>query len=208
MNLENFYQNVVLKTVKDLGDPIMNKVHMISGMTSEIADEFVRALANEDVINQQEEIGDHEWFTVGAMHYYGLTIPTETIDKSKEIFEYLTPKKLIEVVEPDQRYEFDLEFALMYIMHAHGILNAILKKEVTSNVLIYEKLYVSNEQLYDLFTNILYCNSVIAKQSETTIEEIRERIANKLNVRHNGAAMTTESDINRNTDEEMKAFQS
>ena len=46
------------------------------------------------------------------------------------------------------------------------------------------------------------------QESKTTIEEIRERIANKLNVRHNGAAMTTESDINRNTDEEMKAFQS
>jgi NTP pyrophosphatase (non-canonical NTP hydrolase) len=208
MNLENFYQNVVLKTVKDLGDPIKNKVHMISGMTSEIADEFVRALANEDIINQQEEIGDNEWFTVGAMHYYGLTIPTETVDKSTEVLAYLTSKKLLEFDKLDISYEVDIYIAVMYIMHANGILNAILKKEVTSNVLMYEKQYVSNEQLYDLFTNILYCNSVIAKSLETTIEEIRERIAKKLNVRHNGAAMTTESDINRNTDEEMKAFQS
>lgn len=206
MNLHEFNQEVVQVTIKDLGNDIANKSHMLLGITSEILDELFVSAMQDDITNYFEEIGDTEWFTIGYMNFYGLSIPIDTPDKSEFILEFFKSRSN----ESNMQFFEDQDnnnLSMMFINSAIGILSSILKKEITSGVLKYNGEIVEKQFLQDLTEGILYSLSQLAEKPDDyhdftfaqsmTMSEIREKIKNKLLFRHKGQAMTVETDLNR-----------
>jgi NTP pyrophosphatase (non-canonical NTP hydrolase) len=203
--------------MKDLNDDLKNKSHMLLGMISEIQDELQTAFVTEDIVNCYEELGDNEWFVLGHMKCYGIDIPQTIPDRSERLQAEITSGKTI-VADKDDDLSDRLDSLLIKKI---GILAAILKKEITSGVMKYDSMIVDKSFVEDICLDILYINqktvelvpeflSLSKTESEEqslTIEQVRERIANKLLKRHDGGAMTTESDLNRNLDAERSLLE-
>lgn len=218
MNLQKFYQDTVCVTMKDLGDEKLNKAHMVLGFGSEILDELVRAISSKDDTNYREEIGDAEWFMLGYMKYYGIVIPEETPNMKDFVFGYV--EKIYSAPIEDYPGE-EMDIMMMYLFHTTGVFQAILKKEITSNVMKYEGQIVEHEWLTKICHGFLYALQTMAcfklgdEEFDNSnalvfpgpIHSIREKIHAKLVLRHSGKAMTTESDLQRNTSEERKLLE-
>lgn len=220
MNIHEFNEKVVKVTIKDLGDEIKNKTHMILGMTSEIADEFTVACIEGDPFNYYEELGDNEWFAVGYCNMYNLdlesvtTFPTDIEDEifyDYKQYENYSSKNLSSFPVTEKTEIFG-----SCLIRIFGILSSILKKEITSNVMKYEGVEVTKEYHEKLLRHVFYCIQHlvdyplirISEVNAKSIEEVRDRIANKLLVvRHKGQAMTTESDLNRDLKAEREVLE-
>lgn len=71
------YQKEALRTLPDLGSPIMNDMHMILGMqteSAELADIYKKHIAYQkplDLVNAKEEIGDQLWYIANLCNLQG-----------------------------------------------------------------------------------------------------------------------------------------
>ncbi len=70
------YQEAAARTLADLNNPLLNDLHMVTGMvteSAEIADAYKKHFAygkELDLVNVKEELGDLLWYIVGlcTMH--------------------------------------------------------------------------------------------------------------------------------------------
>jgi len=81
-------------TKAPLGSQILDSVHMVLGMATEIADELPDALANDDFVNVGEELGDCQWYEAGYADTWGLVVNEEFTFKPEEYLD-LDPMKTI-----------------------------------------------------------------------------------------------------------------
>ncbi len=71
------YQEAAARTLADLKNPLMNDLHMVTGMvteSAEIADAYKKHFAYGkalDLVNVQEEIGDTMWYIVNLCNLHG-----------------------------------------------------------------------------------------------------------------------------------------
>jgi hypothetical protein len=188
--------------MKDLNNELLNKTHMVTGMSSEFFDELVVAINSNDDVNYREELGDMEWFCLGYMKWYGLSIPTETTDCRNYIYQEVEKHFGSDYVDDIN----DSSVCIAYISHTLGVLNAILKKEITSGVRKYDGQEVTNEFLQQKCEGLLCCLMILSCYEcnefhkdvlifPAPIHAIRQKIHEKLVLRHSGKAMTTESDL-------------
>jgi len=73
------FQPLAVVTKAPLGSQILDSVHMVLGMCTEIADELPDALDNDDIVNVGEELGDCQWYIAGYAHTWGFTLPDDVI---------------------------------------------------------------------------------------------------------------------------------
>lgn len=74
MNI-NQYRQFTTATRKEMANQIENSIHFVLGVASEVLDELAIAIANNDSVNIQEEIGDANWFLSEYANNWNLITP-------------------------------------------------------------------------------------------------------------------------------------
>ena len=71
------FQGLAVKTKASLGSQILDSVHMVLGLCSELCGELPLAVINDDAVNVREEIGDAQWYVAGYADTWGIELPDE-----------------------------------------------------------------------------------------------------------------------------------
>lgn len=184
------YKKYTVRTMVDLGSPLLNSIHMVLGIGSEVLSELDQALINYDRVNVAEEIGDAMWYLSNYSVIWGfndfdnakvnkeLVSHTETvIDKAKKLEDYifLIKKPLGEILDLDKK-----AFA-----------------------------YDKSTSLDDRFTNfatILICLESICSLLNLDSDDIRQKNIDKLKLRYPDK-FSKEAAVNRDTDAERKVLE-
>jgi hypothetical protein len=80
------YRKLTVRTMSDTGSKITDSVHMTLGLNSEVMGELPDAIANEDLVNFKEEMGDTFWYLANYCNIWELE-PTDLL------LEHQTPDK-------------------------------------------------------------------------------------------------------------------
>lgn len=205
MKLLDYYENVVLKTIKTDLPPLLNKSHMALGFASEMLSEFTVADINGDVVNAVEEIGDAYYFVVGFAHFYNVHIPND--DEYDKVMSAMVLK--FGLYTNDTLFQRIKTNPLDVINRLLGDMCTILKKEITSNVLKLDGKILTHEDLSEIIYMTLYAFSYYASQKfgendSDPIGKIREINGLKLvGIRHKDG-FSVDTDLNRNLEAERK----
>lgn len=185
-NLEEYLDQVVLKTLLIKEDRLFNVSHMVLGMGSEFMSELPLAILQKNHTNIIEEIGDIEFFAVGYAYFEGITLPTK--------FESTTYQKLI--------------IPLLLIQTGIGQLQTIVKKELVSGVKKLDGVIVTHEKLTSIVYDILIGIQLFCEKEKISLEHtIRPANARKLNIRYDGGGFTAEHSLNRDYEAETLALE-
>jgi NTP pyrophosphatase (non-canonical NTP hydrolase) len=68
-------------TMKALGSPLLDSIHMVLGLSSEFLEEFINACYSQDEVNVKEEFGDLQWYLANYAIIWNLEV-TEDLEYS------------------------------------------------------------------------------------------------------------------------------
>lgn len=129
------FQSLAIKTKAPLASQILDSVHMVLGICSELCGELPLAIMNDDAVNVKEEIGDAQWYIAGYADTWNIQLPDEvTIVEEGEVCDLmvtlgelqdLDKKELaygkIAPLEERSRLIIDILVALEYVAHSFDI---------------------------------------------------------------------------------------
>ena len=168
------YMPLANVTMKQLGSPLLDSIHMVLGLNSEFLGEFMKAYDGSDIdrTNILEELGDLQWYLANYALIWDLEI-TEDLENTSE---------------------YD---ALKLIIFTLGEISDLDKK-----LFAYNK-QVSKEKRQECFDKFMMGIRELAYEYEIDLGESREKNIKKLRARYAGKFTEYEA-INRNTAEEYK----
>lgn len=176
------YQKEASRTMASLESLVLDSVHMVLGMNTEVSAELLKPLSNPDydVVNVKEEIGDFMWYFVGyaALH----NLPLTTIKKVITV-KGTTAKKVIEDI----------------------ISNVGELQDLDKKLLAYKKPYDKPKQ----YLHFYHINQLVLELCEILkfdIEAIMQTNIDKLKARYPNK-FTAEAAINRNLEVERKILE-
>ena len=88
MNIQ-IYQQQVTRTFPDLGSKLLNSIHCVLGIGSELLEEVTDAMNTRDKVNLGEELADAQWYACNYATVHGIKLP-EKVDS-------LHPKDVIDI---------------------------------------------------------------------------------------------------------------
>lgn len=88
MNIIEFKKNAK-RTLPDKGTQLLDSIHMVLGIYSEVFEELGYAVEKQDKINIAEELADTQWYAVNYCNIWDIQLPSEIIiDTTVDEVEY------------------------------------------------------------------------------------------------------------------------
>ncbi len=187
MNFNEYRLNTI-RTMKTLGSPLLDSIHMTLGVVSEFLEELPVAINNMDYVNIGEEIGDLFWYLANYANVWGI----ETAD-TKIPYDSLAAHDTLE-----QHFQ-SIEAGMKTISYHIGQFTDLDKK-----AFVYNK-QVSLEDREYLFFIILLGVEGLASKFNLDSDQLRLKNINKLKVRY-PEKFTEESANNRDLKAEYETL--
>lgn len=166
MNFNEYRQNTI-RTMKELGSPLLDSVHMSLGIVTEIVDELPIAIHNMDYVNISEEIGDAFWYLANYANIWNLQVGDTKVHSSK-----------LETAETLKDHYQLIENGLNLLINYTGKLADLDKKAFAYN----KQINLEDRQF--LFTVITLGLEAMCTKFNLDSDVIREKNINKLKVRY------------------------
>lgn len=166
MNFNDYRKNTI-RTMKQLGSPLLDSIHMTLGVVSEVLEELPVALHKLDYVNIGEEIGDAFWYLANYANIWGI----ETKDTK------LTYGQMKEVETLEGQFKL-IEESMLTLNFFIGQLADLDKKAFA-----YNKPVTLEDRSYIMMTILLGLEGLCVKMNLDS-DVIREKNINKLKVRY------------------------
>ena len=181
----NDYQDLAMRTCKDMGNRKLNIAHMVIGLTSELH-ELYSAIDKQDLVNISEEIADKYWYLAGLCTLYNISLVDIISDRDENTGLDLADEisKLNEIIKKDIIYDkYPIQLGKLA-----GV-SQLLKELVANNIL-----------------NVVNCLASIEAESNINLEKALIANIEKLKVRYPDK-YTDEKAINRDLKSEREMLE-
>lgn len=198
--------NVVDKKILDRKNKWENILHMTLGHTSEISDELITALQNNDKENVVAELGDATFFLVGTMIFMDLW-------KEQNFTEIINSDHYLinlgfnwnEEQPADFPYQQHLQTLVNQLQMQNGKINTVIKNLLNKDKAILEGVVLDEPAIVKLFTAQLAHLNTIAYLIGVGFAMVRKTNAIKLGFRYKDN-FTVEESLNRDVEGENAAM--
>ena len=175
MNIQKYQQHVT-RTFPDLGSKLLNSIHCVLGIGSELLEEATKAMLSGDKVNLGEELADALWY---ACNY-------ATIHKIK------LPEK-IDCLDPKDTTAKEAEVYYQNLNICMGKLMDLDKRELAYGKLLGDE-SARVKILFDFISAIEY----VALENGIRMSEYRDKVIKKLLLRYPVAeGFTVDRAVNR-----------
>lgn len=210
-NIYEYGEKVVKRTLNFYPDMNHNNHHMIMGLTSELTEELIVALDQNDMVNVVEELGDATFFNVGSMIQNGFYDDfKEQIENSDKLLLDLgfdwTDEEYSKKLTPTEKKDM-FNNVLFVTFKAVGTLNTIYKNTLVKSKPVYNKVELTREQICSVHIQLQVCINTITTMIGKNYHDVRQVNDIKLDKRHKGGPFTVENSNNRDTDAERKVME-
>lgn len=212
LTIDNYADVVINRTINNYDDMNYNNFHMVSGLTSELTDELIKALNANDNTNIVEELGDAQFFTIGLLILNGwFDKYLEDIIKSDSMlldlgFDWSNFEEQAKLSDDIRAKLFNNVLFDTYVMV--GKLNTIFKNILIKDTPKYDGKVLTEHEIVLQVINLIVCINTLCHMTGNNLMTVRNVNNEKLFARYSGGTFDPKKSLDRNIEEERKIMDS